>query len=133
LTALQNQSVKRGRKKKLVTEEEDTNGYLDVIINLGKSFGVMMEPWITPAIFTAKPDELIEDIVTIFKDPLLYSKSLTLALYIHVPERLHKMVDAAEFPAFASNVRAALCLEFDTAEPYLISFVSSPIQDAPPR
>ncbi|KAJ7248076.1 hypothetical protein C8J57DRAFT_1522634 [Mycena rebaudengoi] len=103
LTALQNQSAKRGRKKKTVTEEENTNGYLDVIIDLGKSFGMMIEPWITPAIFTAKPDELIEDTGAIFKDPSLYSKSLTLALYVHVPERLHKMVDAAEFPAFASN------------------------------
>jgi hypothetical protein len=94
-----------GKKRRVVNLDEDnTNGYLDVIVDLGKSFAIMVEPWVHSAIFTGERYELPADIEQIFKESKLYNQFLTVALYNHVPEKYHEMIDAAVFPNFAANV-----------------------------
>ncbi|KAJ7243977.1 hypothetical protein C8J57DRAFT_1476947 [Mycena rebaudengoi] len=93
-----------GKKRRVVNLDEDnTNGYLDVIVDLGKSFAIMVEPWVHSAIFTGERYELPADIEQIFKESKLYNQFLTVALYNHVPEKYHEMIDAAVFPNFAAN------------------------------
>ncbi|KAF8207447.1 hypothetical protein K438DRAFT_1962372 [Mycena galopus ATCC 62051] len=98
--ALQQQT--RGKKSK----GENPLNYLDVIIPLGKKFGFMQEPWVSPAVFSDRPEDVpphatMEEVDAMFKDPKLYLKYLINALYDHVPTKYHELV--ADFPQFQEN------------------------------
>ncbi|KAF8135234.1 hypothetical protein K438DRAFT_1984582 [Mycena galopus ATCC 62051] len=82
---------------------ENPLNYLDVIIPLGKKFGFMQEPWVTPAVFSERPEDVpphttAEEVDAMFKDPKLYLQYLINALYEHVPAKYHELV--ADFPQF---------------------------------
>ncbi|KAF8183085.1 hypothetical protein K438DRAFT_1975334 [Mycena galopus ATCC 62051] len=78
--------------KKSKRAEENPGNYLDIIISLGKKFGVMQEPWISPALFAERPEEVPhatpDEVDTMFKDPKLYSVAPLLAttLLLATPE-----------------------------------------------
>ncbi|KAJ6606974.1 hypothetical protein B0H10DRAFT_2228381 [Mycena sp. CBHHK59/15] len=99
---LANQSVRK--RKQAQHAGENLLGYQEVIVNLGKCFGVMEEPWIDLVIFTRVPQNgLPNDIEKIFADTTLYSQYLTEAVYAHVPNKFHELVDSAIFSDFGTN------------------------------
>ncbi|KAJ7022554.1 hypothetical protein C8F04DRAFT_1310643 [Mycena alexandri] len=96
-------------KKQQNTKGPDMHGYLGGIKTLGKKFGFMEEPWITVAVFTAAPANgspphvTPEAIEAMFKTPKLYLQYLTCAIYDHVPQKYHDLVDWTTFPNFGNN------------------------------
>ncbi|KAJ7121414.1 hypothetical protein C8R44DRAFT_736215 [Mycena epipterygia] len=97
-----------GKKKK---EEDDPSGtgYLSVIKTLGKKYGFMEEPWLHPAVFTARaadgppPHATPAEIDTMFKSEKLIVRYITSNLYDHIPTKYHELVDASTFPDFRDN------------------------------
>ncbi|KAK6972329.1 hypothetical protein R3P38DRAFT_3296837 [Favolaschia claudopus] len=95
-----------GSKKKL---QANPHNYLDAIQALGKSFALMHEPWLSAAVFAARPADgppahgTAEEIDAIFKSSKLYNNLLTCTLYEHVPVKFHSLVDASSFPGFKDN------------------------------
>ncbi|KAF8192340.1 hypothetical protein K438DRAFT_1970146 [Mycena galopus ATCC 62051] len=94
-----------GKKSK---PEENPLNYLAAIIPMGKKFGFMHEPWVSPAIFAARPDgpppqTNAEEVEAMFKDPKLYRQFLTHTLYEYFPEKYHQLIDPAVFPNFRGN------------------------------
>ncbi|KAJ7471602.1 hypothetical protein B0H11DRAFT_2196075 [Mycena galericulata] len=95
-----------GKKRK--PEEENPMAYLDVIILLGKKFGFMHEPWISPAVFAPPPlnpppQGTAAEIEAMFKSQKLYLQYVTSTLYAHVPSKYHELVDSSTFPGFGEN------------------------------
>ncbi|KAF8136891.1 hypothetical protein K438DRAFT_1996855 [Mycena galopus ATCC 62051] len=96
-----------GKKSK---PEENPLNYLAAIIPMGKKFGFMHEPWVSPAIFAVRPDgpppqTNAEEVEAMFKDPKLYRQFLTHMLYEYVPEKYHQLINPAVFPNFRGNIR----------------------------
>ncbi|KAF8215225.1 hypothetical protein K438DRAFT_1955218 [Mycena galopus ATCC 62051] len=91
--------------KKSKGVEANPGNYLDIIISLGKKFGVMQEPWISPALFAEHLEEVPhatpDEVDTMFKDPKPYLQYLTNMLYEHVPDKHHDLVSG--FPRFQEN------------------------------
>jgi hypothetical protein len=79
-------------------------GYHAVIISLGKSFGVLHEPWIGLSTFCATKTPPETTAKAIFDDPILYSKQLSAQIYLHVPQEFHELIDSSKFSYFGQNV-----------------------------
>ncbi|KAJ7263193.1 hypothetical protein B0H12DRAFT_1231025 [Mycena haematopus] len=98
-----------GRRRKPMLAELNPDGYLEVVVSLGKQFGYMEEPWVHPAVFAdrpvegAPPHESAEEIDELFKSPKLYQQFLTSCLYDHVLAQFHHLIDSAKYPAFSEN------------------------------
>ncbi|KAJ7782437.1 hypothetical protein DFH07DRAFT_949242 [Mycena maculata] len=98
-----------GRKSKSKAAGPDPLNYLDIIVTLGKKFGVMQEPWVSPAAFSARPEEgtpphnTPNEIDALFKTPALYLQYLTCKIYNNVPDKYHELVNASTFPNFRDN------------------------------
>ncbi|KAJ7739464.1 hypothetical protein DFH07DRAFT_965751 [Mycena maculata] len=98
-----------GRKSKSKATGPDPLNYLDIIVTLGKKFGVMQEPWVSPAAFSARPEDGIpphntpNEIDALFKTPALYLQYLTCKIYNNVPDKYHELVNALTFPNFRDN------------------------------
>ncbi|KAF8143563.1 hypothetical protein K438DRAFT_1993781 [Mycena galopus ATCC 62051] len=92
-----------GNKSKAAAE--NPGNYLGIIIPLGKKFGFMQEPWISPALFSDCPEEVPhatpEEVDAMFKNPKSYLQYLTTVLYEHVPEKHHDLL--SDFPQFQDN------------------------------
>ncbi|KAJ7038858.1 hypothetical protein C8F04DRAFT_1255431 [Mycena alexandri] len=81
-------------------------GYLSVIMNLGKSFAILVYPWIDATVFSAKVAPPLMRASELWKPSPMstaFPQYLTAAIYQHVPEKYHSLVDASEFPDFAAN------------------------------
>ncbi|KAJ7225077.1 hypothetical protein C8J57DRAFT_1481845 [Mycena rebaudengoi] len=95
---------KNGRKKDQgPLSGPDMLGYHAVIISLGKSFGVMHEPWIGLSTFCATKTPPETTAKAIFDDPVLYSKQLSAQIYLHVPQKFHELIDSSKFSYFGQN------------------------------
>ncbi|KAJ7798156.1 coatomer WD associated region-domain-containing protein [Mycena olivaceomarginata] len=84
----------------------DQRGYHTVIINLGKSFTILQFPWLDTTAFTKQvsfPDASPADIWKPSPISKLFPQQLTAMIYKHTPERLHELVDTADFPDFTYN------------------------------
>ncbi|KAF8142341.1 hypothetical protein K438DRAFT_1995106 [Mycena galopus ATCC 62051] len=96
---------KTGGKKSKGGAAENPGNYLGIIIPLGKKFGFMQEPWISPALFSDCPEEVPhatpDEVDTMFKNPKSYLQYLTTVLYEHVPEKHHELI--SDFPPFQDN------------------------------
>jgi hypothetical protein len=103
-----------GRKSKSKATEPNPLNYLDVIVTLGKNFGVMQELWVSPVAFSAHPEDgpplrdTPNEIDALFKTPTLYLQYLTCKIYNNVPDKYHELVNAATFPNFRDNVSLGL-------------------------
>jgi hypothetical protein len=89
----------------------NTKGYHASIINIGKSFTVVQFPWVDPSAFTAKISFPVASPHDIWKpNPIsvLFPQQLTAMIYQHVPEHFHGLVNTADLPEFAANVRISL-------------------------
>ncbi|KAJ6458161.1 hypothetical protein DFH09DRAFT_1297130 [Mycena vulgaris] len=74
------------------------------LLNWGKSFAVLHDPWVKSVIFTEKVNPPLAPPADIFKTgSTLYTQHLTATLYDHIPEDAHKFVNAAKFSDFADN------------------------------
>jgi hypothetical protein len=85
----------------------DQKGHHTLIINLEKSFTILQFPQVDTTAFTKKvsfPDTSPADIWKPNPISKLFPQQLTAMIYKHTPERLHKLVDTADFPDFAHNV-----------------------------
>ncbi|KAK7006889.1 hypothetical protein R3P38DRAFT_3366729 [Favolaschia claudopus] len=95
-----------GSKKK---PQANPHNYLDAVQALAKSFALMHEPWLSAAVFAARPADgppahgTAEEIDAIFKSSKLYINLLTCTLYEHIPVKFHSLVDASSFPGFKDN------------------------------
>jgi hypothetical protein len=86
-------------------------GYHASIINIGKSFTVVQFPWVDPSAFTVKmtfPAASPRDIWKPNPISVLFPQQLTAMIYQHVPESFHGLVNTADLPEFAANVRISL-------------------------
>ncbi|KAJ7703731.1 hypothetical protein B0H17DRAFT_1127333 [Mycena rosella] len=95
---------RKGKKGHSSIKGDDTLGYHTKIITLGKSFGVMVDPWIQTIVFSKNIAPPLATPAQIFKtESDLYNQYLTAALYAHIDEKFHELVDTAVYTDFAHN------------------------------
>ncbi|KAJ7734784.1 hypothetical protein DFH07DRAFT_967499 [Mycena maculata] len=96
---------KKGDKPGVV-RGDNVLGYHEIIVPLGKSFCVTRFPWIDTSAFGPKVTHPLLPAGEVFKpnppSPHLH-QFLSAEIYVHIPEKLHELVDPAEFPDFAGN------------------------------
>ncbi|KAJ7447219.1 hypothetical protein FB451DRAFT_1188408 [Mycena latifolia] len=102
------EASKSGRKtknKSTSVKGNDVLGYHEHIIHWGKSFALMVDPWVSPAIFSKKVNQPVALPADIFKDEKLplYQQYLTATLYERTPEKYHQLLDRAVFGDFSFN------------------------------
>ncbi|KAJ7671892.1 hypothetical protein B0H17DRAFT_1141427 [Mycena rosella] len=87
---------RKGKKGRSSIKGDNMLGYHTKIISLGKSFGVMVDPWIQTMVFSKKIALPLATPAQIFKsESELYNQYLTAALYTHVDEKFHELIDTA--------------------------------------
>ncbi|KAJ7018233.1 hypothetical protein C8F04DRAFT_1277911 [Mycena alexandri] len=102
---------RKGKGKASADAESGPTGpnslaYLSVIMNLGKLFAILVYPWIDATVFSAKVAPPLMRVSELWKPSPMstaYPQYLTAAIYQHVPEKYHSLVDASEFPDFTAN------------------------------
>ncbi|KAJ7467973.1 hypothetical protein FB451DRAFT_1481251 [Mycena latifolia] len=96
---------RKGKKSKTAIKGEDISGYHTKIVALGKSFGMLFDPWVPPVVFSKKVVAPLATPTQIFAkgDSPLYHQYLTASLYTHVPEKFHELVDSAVYSNFSDN------------------------------
>ncbi|KAJ7051379.1 hypothetical protein C8F01DRAFT_1237247 [Mycena amicta] len=102
---LLNAALAGKKKNKKVTV--DVHGYLDVIKNLGKKYGVMNDLFVHHGYFTARPatgappHSTQKDVQRLFSDQQLFTQYSTMELYEYIPSKFHDIVDTTLVPDFA--------------------------------
>ncbi|KAJ7784725.1 hypothetical protein B0H16DRAFT_1784783 [Mycena metata] len=84
----------------------DSLGYHSVITKLGKSFSILVFPFIDGTVFSAKVTSPVIRPLDLWKpNPVSAElpRYLTAAIYAHVPEKYHSLIDRSNFPDFAVN------------------------------
>ncbi|KAJ6511491.1 armadillo-type protein [Mycena vitilis] len=104
--ASRNQARSDGKRKNERIRGENAMDYQSHIIKWGKSFGVLHYPWLdssafsTKALFPLVPAREQWKVQPVSK---YFKQGLTAAIYKHVPEEYHELVNAEKFPDFAAN------------------------------
>ncbi|KAJ7704886.1 hypothetical protein B0H17DRAFT_1126512 [Mycena rosella] len=93
----------KGRKQKSTIIGGDTHRYYSKIIALGKVFGVMVDPWVQSMVFSQKTALLLAMPANIFKSDST-PQYLTAALYAHIDEKFHGLINTSAYLDFAWNI-----------------------------
>ncbi|KAJ7725386.1 hypothetical protein B0H16DRAFT_283317 [Mycena metata] len=131
----------KGKGKTSVNPESGASGpnslgYHSVITNLGKSFSILVFPFIDAGLFSAKVAPPLIHALDLWKpNPMSAElpRYLTAAIYAHVPEKYHPLIDRSNFPDFANNfirqANAQRSTSLNTIKTYLTTLLATLMSD----